>query len=178
MLLASLKSPLNRATSEIVGKSYTPHHHFTHNPAPASCPGHHSIPNFNVETISKSLEATMAENGTALPSSSSARESSAEGKAKGKAIAEDVPRHDAVEEDDEDDDEDDDDEDDENAEGGEEEEDGMEEIDLNNIVEGGRRTRGANIDFAKAAEQLPAEDEDEEDDDDFQPPADDTEMSG
>lgn len=46
----------------------------------------------------------------------------------------------------------------------------MEEIDLNNIVEGGRRTRGAVIDFAKAAEQHPAaEDEDEEDDDDFQP---------
>lgn len=56
----------------------------------------------------------------------------------------------------------------------------MEEIDLNNIVEGGRRTRGAKIDFAKAAEKLTAEEgEDEEDeDDDFQPPAEDTEMSG
>lgn len=59
------------------------------------------------------------------------------------------------------------------------EEDGMEEIDLNNIVEGGRRTRGAKIDFAKAAEKLPADEEDDEDeDDDFQPPAEDTEMSG
>jgi hypothetical protein len=53
----------------------------------------------------------------------------------------------------------------------------MEEIDLNNIVEG-RRTRGAQIDFAKAAEQHPAEDEDEEDDEDFQPAEDkDTKMS-
>lgn len=58
------------------------------------------------------------------------------------------------------------------------EEDGMEEIDLNNIVEGDRRTRGAKIDFAKAAEQHPAEEEDEEDDEDFEPPADDTEMTG
>lgn len=57
-------------------------------------------------------------------------------------------------------------------------EDGMEEIDLNNIVEGGRRTRGTKIDFAKAAEQLPADDEDEEDDEDFQPAIEDTEMSG
>lgn len=43
----------------------------------------------------------------------------------------------------------------------------MEEIDLNNIVEGGRRTRGRVIDFAKAAEENPAEEEDDEDDDDF-----------
>lgn len=54
----------------------------------------------------------------------------------------------------------------------------MEEIDLNNIVEGGRRTRGQVIDFAKAAEQHPADDEDEDDDDDFQPPSEDVEMSG
>lgn len=59
-----------------------------------------------------------------------------------------------------------------------EDEDGMEVIDLNNIVDGGRRTRGAKIDFAKAAEQNPADDDEDEDDDDFQPPADDTEMSG
>jgi hypothetical protein len=48
----------------------------------------------------------------------------------------------------------------------------MEEIDLNNIVEGGRRTRGKVIDFAKAAEQtkdLPVE-EDEEEDDDYEAP--------
>jgi len=51
-------------------------------------------------------------------------------------------------------------------------EDNMEEIDLNNIVEGGRRTRGKVIDFAKAAEQtkdLPVE-EDEEEDDDYEAP--------
>jgi hypothetical protein len=55
----------------------------------------------------------------------------------------------------------------------------MEEIDLDNIVEGGRRTRGQVIDFAKAAEEHPAEDDDEDDDDDdFQPPSADTEMSG
>jgi hypothetical protein len=44
----------------------------------------------------------------------------------------------------------------------------MEEIDLDNIIQGGRRTRGRQIDFAKAAEELPAEDDDEEDDDDFE----------
>lgn len=55
----------------------------------------------------------------------------------------------------------------------------MEEIDLNNIVEGGRRTRGQVIDFAKAAENNPPQDdEDEEDDDDFTPPDEDTKMSG
>ncbi|ROT40295.1 hypothetical protein SODALDRAFT_271249 [Sodiomyces alkalinus F11] len=53
----------------------------------------------------------------------------------------------------------------------EEEDDGMEEIDLNNIVEGGRRTRGRVIDFAKAAEENPPQgDEDEDDDDDFKAP--------
>lgn len=57
-------------------------------------------------------------------------------------------------------------------------EDGMEEIDLDNIVAGGRRTRGTKIDFAKAAEQHPAEEDDEEDDEDFEPPADDAEMKG
>ncbi|OHE91016.1 histone chaperone domain CHZ [Colletotrichum orchidophilum] len=52
------------------------------------------------------------------------------------------------------------------------EEDGLEEIDLSNIVEGGRRTRGRVIDFAKAAEENPAEEEDDEDDDDFAAPDD------
>ena len=58
--------------------------------------------------------------------------------------------------------------------------DGMEEIDLKNIVEGGRRTRGQVIDFAKAAQENPVDDDDdEEDDDDFTPPEDeDTKMSG
>lgn len=46
----------------------------------------------------------------------------------------------------------------------------MQEIDLDNVV--GRRTRGRIIDFAKAAEEHPAEDddEDEDEDDDFEDP--------
>ncbi|KAI1278600.1 histone chaperone domain CHZ-domain-containing protein [Xylaria sp. FL0933] len=48
--------------------------------------------------------------------------------------------------------------------------DNMEEIDLNNIVDGGRRTRGRVIDWAKAAEENPADDDDDDDDeDDFRP---------
>ena len=43
----------------------------------------------------------------------------------------------------------------------------MDEIDLDNVI--GRRTRGRVIDFAKAAEENPADDdEDEDDDDDFE----------
>ena len=49
--------------------------------------------------------------------------------------------------------------------------DNMEEIDTNNIITDGRRTRGRQIDFAKAAEELPEED-DEDEDDDFEAPAD------
>ncbi|ATY60934.1 Histone chaperone domain CHZ [Cordyceps militaris CM01] len=92
--------------------------------------------------------------------------------------------HDNAPTDEDDDDEDDDDDDDdedfegENENDGEDIEDGAEEVDLDNIVEGGRRTRGAKIDFAKAAAENPADDEDDEDDEDFQPPAQDTEMSG
>ncbi|KAG5925945.1 hypothetical protein E4U42_003798 [Claviceps africana] len=127
----------------------------------------------------------MAENDTTLPTKPSTEATElAESKGKGKA-AENAPQSEeaAVNEDEEEDedDEDDEDEDEDEEETAEPvaEEDGMEEIDLNNIVEGGRRTRGAKIDFAKAAEKLPAEDEDDEDeDDDFQPPAEDTEMSG
>ena len=51
-----------------------------------------------------------------------------------------------------------------------EDEDNMEEIDTSNIV--GRRTRGKNIDFAKAAQEL-GEDDDEDDDEDFKEAADD-----
>jgi hypothetical protein len=46
----------------------------------------------------------------------------------------------------------------------------MEEIDTSNIIPSGRRTRGKNIDFKKAAEDLP--DEDEDDDEDFNDPDD------
>lgn len=49
--------------------------------------------------------------------------------------------------------------------------DNMEEIDTDNIITGGRRTRGRQIDFAKAAEEAKDLDDDEdEDDDDFQEP--------
>lgn len=56
----------------------------------------------------------------------------------------------------------------------EEDEDDMAEIDMDNIVSEGRRTRGKAIDFAKAAQETPEEDEeeDEEDDDDFEDPDD------
>lgn len=52
----------------------------------------------------------------------------------------------------------------------------MEEIDTGNIIQDGRRTRGKKIDFAKAAEEQPADDEDDEDDDDFEAPADEDKM--
>ncbi|KAL2753681.1 hypothetical protein ACRALDRAFT_1071897 [Sodiomyces alcalophilus JCM 7366] len=58
----------------------------------------------------------------------------------------------------------------------EEEEDGLEEIDLKNIVEGGRRTRGRVIDFAKAAEENPPQDDEDEDDDDFKAPEEDQDV--
>lgn len=46
-------------------------------------------------------------------------------------------------------------------------EDGMDEIDLDNVI--GRRTRGKVIDFAKAAqEHFPEGDDDEDEDDDFE----------
>ena len=60
-----------------------------------------------------------------------------------------------------------------------EDEDNLDEIDLDNIVEGGRRTRGRNIDFAKAAEEskdLDDDDEDSEEDEDYEAPAEDEEM--
>jgi hypothetical protein len=54
----------------------------------------------------------------------------------------------------------------------------MAEIDLDNIVDGGRRTRGKQIDFAKAAAELKQQEalagnaEDEEEDDDYEEPHD------
>ena len=44
----------------------------------------------------------------------------------------------------------------------------MAEIDTNNIIMSGRRTRGKTIDFAKAAQEEGAPEEDEDDDDDFE----------
>lgn len=52
-----------------------------------------------------------------------------------------------------------------------EDEDTMEEINTDNIIQDGRRTRGKNIDFKKAAQELEDDDEEEEDDD-FQDPDD------
>lgn len=52
----------------------------------------------------------------------------------------------------------------------------MDEIDQSNIIQGGRRTRGRVIDFAKAAEENPAEDDEDDDDDDFQAPDEDVSM--
>ena len=54
----------------------------------------------------------------------------------------------------------------------EEDEDNMEEIDTDNIISDGRRTRGKRIDFQKAAEENPPgegeDDDDDDDDEDFQ----------
>ena len=53
----------------------------------------------------------------------------------------------------------------------EEDDDNMEEIDTENIIPDGRRTRGKTIDFAKASEENADElDEDEDDDEDFEAP--------
>jgi hypothetical protein len=53
----------------------------------------------------------------------------------------------------------------------------MEEIDTDNIITTGRRTRGKVIDFAKAAENAKdLEDDEEDDDEDFEAP--DEEMEG
>lgn len=49
----------------------------------------------------------------------------------------------------------------------EEEDDDLAEIDSKNIITTGRRTRGKQIDFAKAAAEQPALEDDSEDDEDF-----------
>lgn len=61
----------------------------------------------------------------------------------------------------------------------EEDDDNMEEIDTDNIISDGRRTRGKSIDFAKAAENAGEaldDDDDDEEDDDFEEKEDDNEM--
>ncbi|KAI0472299.1 histone chaperone domain CHZ-domain-containing protein [Xylaria cf. heliscus] len=103
-------------------------------------------------------------NNTTLPQDpSKAADESVDVKGKGKAVATEEPVDQSMDEDDEDsgDEEVGDDADD---------DDNMDEIDLNNIVDGGRRTRGRVIDWAKAAQENPADDDDDDDDeDDFQP---------
>ena len=51
----------------------------------------------------------------------------------------------------------------------EEEDDDLAEIDPSNII-GGRRTRGKEIDFAKAAEEAGEMDEDDDDDEEYKAP--------
>ncbi|KAI9823108.1 MAG: hypothetical protein M1826_000259 [Phylliscum demangeonii] len=105
--------------------------------------------------------------------------SDVKGKGKGRAI-EDAEDDDEMddEEDDDDDDEDDeadleDDEEDEDEEMGGDDETAktgtdhgpvLEKVSTTNIINSGRRTRGKNIDFAKAGDDLVDEDEDEDDD--------------
>ncbi|EHL00590.1 putative Histone H2A.Z-specific chaperone chz1 [Glarea lozoyensis 74030] len=101
-----------------------------------------------------------AANGSAMQVDSS------EGKGKGKAV-EPTTQEVNMEEDDSSSDEDV-----EAAPVVEEVDDGDDEIDASNIITSGRRTRGVQIDFAKAAAETPADDEDEEDDDDFEEPVD------
>ncbi|KAI5863352.1 histone chaperone domain CHZ-domain-containing protein [Durotheca rogersii] len=99
------------------------------------------------------------------PTKAASEEQVLQTKGKGKA-AEDVGDT-SMNEDDDDDDEDDDEE---NEAGDDDADDNLDEIDLNNIVEGGRRTRGRVIDWAKAAEENPTgDDDDDEDEDDYQP---------
>ncbi|SPO03390.1 uncharacterized protein DNG_06073 [Cephalotrichum gorgonifer] len=120
----------------------------------------------------------MTENGSTLPQDPANAGSEAQDfKGKGKATAGEQPMDTAMDEDDDDDDEDED-EDEEVAEAAEEEdEDGLDAIDTNNIISGGRRTRGRVIDFAKAAAENPAPaDEDEDDDEDFEAPDEDVKM--
>ncbi|KAI1135244.1 hypothetical protein F5Y05DRAFT_394923 [Hypoxylon sp. FL0543] len=108
-----------------------------------------------------------SETGATVPqegSSTKASEQPVQAKGKGKATEEPV---DSTM--DEDDDDDDDEEEEENEGGDDDADDGMEEIDLSNIVAGGRRTRGRVIDWAKAAQENPAEDDDEDDEDEYEP---------
>ena len=43
----------------------------------------------------------------------------------------------------------------------------MEEIDYDNIIKDGRRTRGVKIDFVEAAKKLGDDEDDDDEDDDF-----------
>ncbi|EAU29626.1 predicted protein [Aspergillus terreus NIH2624] len=54
--------------------------------------------------------------------------------------------------------------------------DNLEPISADNIISGGRRTRGKTIDFQEAAEKIQGDDDDEDDDEEFQPNDDDDNM--
>ncbi|KAI0518432.1 histone chaperone domain CHZ-domain-containing protein [Xylaria bambusicola] len=106
-----------------------------------------------------------SENSATIPQDPTKVTDEAGDKGKGKAVAAEEPVDQSM---DEDDDEDSGDE--EAGDDAADDDDNMDEIDLNNIVDGGRRTRGRVIDWAKAAEENPADDDDDDDDeDDFQP---------
>ncbi|KAI2641938.1 histone chaperone domain CHZ-domain-containing protein [Xylaria nigripes] len=83
-------------------------------------------------------------------------------KGKGKAVATEAPVDQSMDEDDDDDSGEEDVADDVE----DDDDDNMDEIDTNNIVDGGRRTRGRVIDWAKAAQENPVDDDDDDDDDD------------
>lgn len=51
----------------------------------------------------------------------------------------------------------------------EDDHDNLEPISQENIISGGRRTRGKTIDFQEAAEKLKDEMDDDDDDEDFEP---------
>ncbi|KAK7948301.1 histone chaperone domain CHZ-domain-containing protein [Apiospora aurea] len=100
-------------------------------------------------------------NGATVPEQTNQAAQQQVEKGKGKAANAEEPVDQSMDEDSDDDEEAGDD-------AAEEDDDNMDEIDLNNIVEGGRRTRGKVIDWAKAAENVPTNEEDEDDDDDFE----------
>ncbi|KAL5360203.1 histone chaperone domain CHZ-domain-containing protein [Aspergillus floccosus] len=54
--------------------------------------------------------------------------------------------------------------------------DNLEPISADNIITGGRRTRGKTIDFQEAAEKIQGDDDDDDDDEEFQPNDDDDNM--
>ncbi|KAI0433287.1 histone chaperone domain CHZ-domain-containing protein [Xylaria sp. FL1042] len=106
-----------------------------------------------------------AQNGATTPQDpAKAGNEAVDVKGKGKAVAAEEPVDQSMDEDD------DEDSGDEEVGDDADDDDNMDEIDLNNIVDGGRRTRGRVIDWAKAAEENPADDDDDdEDEDDFRP---------
>ncbi|KAI4212008.1 MAG: hypothetical protein LQ351_005190 [Letrouitia transgressa] len=91
-------------------------------------------------------------------------------KGKGKAVDE-IPQDVSMDED-EDSSEEETGPEDEPPEPEEEDEDNMEEIDTDNIITSGRRTRGKSIDFNKVDDGGYPDDDDDDDDDDFEEPDD------
>ncbi|KFY11658.1 hypothetical protein V492_04327 [Pseudogymnoascus sp. VKM F-4246] len=116
----------------------------------------------------------MSEINTSITQAQGGDQQGAENKGKGKAA--DPTQDVSMGEEEEDEDSSDDEVDEAAPVVDEADDDNMEEIDTSNIISGGRRTRGRQIDFAQAAKDLPEEDEDEDDDGDFEAPADEDKM--